>query len=230
MPPGHQLRHQTPPDDPAPAGHEHSHNITLLIRSWLSSRDKTARQHVTWDAHRTAAALESRQTGPRRSRRSKAARPRPEEHWRRRPIEALAVLGGERLVRSGCNSLTLSAPRTCSVSALMRWETSDAMVSRRRPRSVNSRAYWRLSLRSRPLATRVLGPRPSSCAPLRSSAPCASPPISAWVPVRARPAHDRDRDAAGRSARRHVFCHGLPTTRSLRTISLGRARTRHVPG
>src|SRR6266699_1237954 len=26
----------------------------------------------------------------------------------------------------------------------------------------------------------VLGPRMSSCAPLRSSAPCASPPTSAW--------------------------------------------------
>jgi hypothetical protein len=80
------------------------------------------------------------------------------------------------LVRSERNSLTLSAPRTCRTSPLRRRETSDAMVSRRRPRSVNSRAYRRLSLRSRPLATRVLGRPPSGCAPLRSSPPCASPP------------------------------------------------------
>jgi len=44
VPPGHQLRHQTPPDDPGPACHEHSHNVILLIRYWLSSprRDSPA--------------------------------------------------------------------------------------------------------------------------------------------------------------------------------------------
>jgi hypothetical protein len=30
------LRHQTPPDDPGPACHEHSHYVTLLIRYRLS--------------------------------------------------------------------------------------------------------------------------------------------------------------------------------------------------
>jgi hypothetical protein len=28
----HQVRHQTTPDNPGPACHEHSHNLTLLIR------------------------------------------------------------------------------------------------------------------------------------------------------------------------------------------------------
>lgn len=32
MAPGHQLRYQTTPDNPGPACHEYTHNVTLLIR------------------------------------------------------------------------------------------------------------------------------------------------------------------------------------------------------
>jgi hypothetical protein len=33
---GNQLRYQAAPDDPTPAGHEHSHRVTLLMRYGLS--------------------------------------------------------------------------------------------------------------------------------------------------------------------------------------------------
>ena len=49
VPTRHQLWHQTTPDDPGPACHEHPHNVTLLIRHWFHHQDETARQPVTWE-------------------------------------------------------------------------------------------------------------------------------------------------------------------------------------
>ena|SRR6266542_6987346 len=40
----HRRKHDgLPPNDPAPARHEHSHNVTLLIRYWLSSHRRDSR-------------------------------------------------------------------------------------------------------------------------------------------------------------------------------------------
>ena len=60
---GHQLRHQTTPDNPGPACHEHSHHVTLLIRYWLSSprRDSPAACDIG-DGPRTSAASEHHRT------------------------------------------------------------------------------------------------------------------------------------------------------------------------
>ena len=64
MPAGHQLRNQTTPDNPAPACHEHSHNVTLHIWYWLSSlgRDSPPACDIG-DGRATSAALEHHRTG-----------------------------------------------------------------------------------------------------------------------------------------------------------------------
>lgn len=80
-------------------------------------------------------------------------------------------------------SASLSRP-TCRPSRTRTIAMSAAVCPELQRRNGPARSMW-LSLGESSVVSAawvgtVLGPRPSSCVPLRSSAPCALPPTSAW--------------------------------------------------
>jgi hypothetical protein len=126
------------------------------------------RAHTTWTAEPVA---------PPPAHRSLAGRRGSSRHRRlirRSRLDRQSRVIGPRSI-DVCAKHLVAVPRSITMSAAVRLELRRCngptrSMSRFAESSVVSAAWVRT----------VLGRRPSSCAPLRSSAPCASPPTSAW--------------------------------------------------